>query len=102
MTDVGEAARVDDPIYHTSALAGFLIELTSASPLSRLPPCLFSCGFLAGLILGFMADQIARNWAIIGAPSTTRQEKILTESPENVSTNSRPAARAVLSNGEMR
>lgn len=30
-----EAARVDDPIYHTSALAG---ALSSASPLSRLPP----------------------------------------------------------------
>lgn len=33
-----EAARVDDPIYHTSALAGFLSALSSASPLSRLPP----------------------------------------------------------------
>ncbi|MGK7630659.1 PAAR domain-containing protein, partial [Salmonella enterica] len=60
----------------------------------------FSCGFLAGLILGFMADQIASGvlqlGEAIGRSIHHTAGKILTGS-ENVSTNSRPAARAVLS-----
>ncbi|VEB62811.1 type IV secretion protein Rhs [Salmonella enterica subsp. enterica] len=55
-----EAARVDDPIYHTSALAGFLIGAIIGIAIIALAAfAFFSCGFLAGLILGFMADQIA-------------------------------------------
>lgn len=75
-----EAARVDDPIYHTSALAGFLIGAIIGIAIIALAAfAFFSCGFLAGLILGFMADQIASGvlqlGEAIGAPSITRQEK---------------------------
>lgn len=75
-----EAARVDDPIYHTSALAGFLIGAIIGIAIIALAAfAFFSCGFLAGLILGFMADQIASGvlqlGEAIGRPSTTRQEK---------------------------
>ncbi|EQM61025.1 DUF6531 domain-containing protein, partial [Salmonella enterica] len=96
-----EAARVDDPIYHTSALAGFLIGAIIGIAIIALAAfAFFSCGFLAGLILGFMADQIASGvlqlGEAIGRSIHHTAGKILTGS-ENVSTNSRPAARAVLS-----
>ncbi|EIF8487211.1 PAAR domain-containing protein [Salmonella enterica subsp. enterica serovar Senftenberg] len=96
-----EAARVDDPIYHTSALAGFLIGAIIGIAIIALAAfAFFSCGFLAGLILGFMADQIASGvlqlGEAIGRSNHHTAGKILTGS-ENVSTNSRPAARAVLS-----
>lgn len=61
---------------------------------------LFTCGFLAGLILSFLADQIASGvlqlGEAIGRSIHSTVGKILTGS-DNVSTNSRPAARAVLS-----
>lgn len=96
-----EAARVDDPIYHTSALAGFLIgAIIGIAIIAIAAFALFSCGILAGLILGFMADQIASGvlqlGEAIGRSIHHTAGKILTGS-ENVSTNSRPAARAVLS-----
>ncbi|EBP0654001.1 RHS repeat protein [Salmonella enterica] len=96
-----EAARVDDPIYHTSALAGFLIGAIIGIAIIALAAfAFFSCGFLAGLILGFMADQIASGvlqlGEAIGRSNHHTAGKILTGS-ENVSTDSRPAARAVLS-----
>lgn len=59
-----------------------------------------TCGFLAGLILSFLADQIASGvlqlGEAIGRSIHSTVGKILTGS-DNVSTNSRPAARAVLS-----
>lgn len=54
-----EAARVDDPIYHTSALAGFLIgAIIGIAIIAVASFAFFTCGFLAGLILSFLADQI--------------------------------------------
>ena len=96
-----EAARVDDPIYHTSALAGFLIgAIIGIAVIAVAAFAFFTCGFLAGLILGFLADQIASEalhlGESIGRSMRHTAGKILTGS-ENVSTNSRPAARAVLS-----
>ncbi|MBA0991700.1 RHS repeat-associated core domain-containing protein [Escherichia ruysiae] len=96
-----EAARVDDPIYHTSALAGFLIGAVIGIAIIAVAAfAFFTCGFLAGLILGFLADQIASGvlqlGEAIGRSIHSTAGKILTGSP-NVSTNSRPAARAVLS-----
>ncbi len=77
-----KAARVDDPIYHTSALAGFLIGAIIGIAIIALAAfAFFSCGFLAGLILGFMATSNSLpgycNWAkAIGRSITaTRQEK---------------------------
>lgn len=100
-----EAARVDDPIYHTSALAGFLIgAIIGIAIIAIAAFALFSCGILAGLILGFMADQIASGvlqlGEAIGRSIHHTAGKILTGS-ENVSTNSRPAARGT-EYGEMR
>ncbi|MCZ0304347.1 DUF6531 domain-containing protein [Escherichia coli] len=96
-----EAARVDDPIYHTSALAGFLIgAIIGIAIIAVASFAFFTCGFLAGLILGFLADQIASGvlqlGEAIGRSIHSTVGKILTGS-DNVSTNSRPAARAVLS-----
>ena len=52
-----EAARVDDPIYHTSALAGFLIgAIIGIAVIAVAAFAFFTCGFLAGLILGVLAD----------------------------------------------
>ncbi|HHL8365148.1 TPA: DUF6531 domain-containing protein, partial [Escherichia coli] len=96
-----EAARVDDPIYHTSALAGFLIgAIIGIAIIAVAAFAFFTCGFLAGLVLSFLADQIASGvlqlGEAIGRSIHSTAGKILTGSP-NVSTNSRPAARAVLS-----
>ncbi|MFU0885861.1 DUF6531 domain-containing protein, partial [Kluyvera sichuanensis] len=96
-----EAARVDDPIYHTSALAGFLIgALIGIAIIAFIAFASVSCGFLAGFFLGFMSDQIASGvlqlGEAIGRSIRHTAGKILTGS-ENVSINSRPAARAVLS-----
>ncbi|MFP3107532.1 DUF6531 domain-containing protein [Escherichia coli] len=96
-----EAARVDDPIYHTSALAGFLIgAIIGIAIIAVAAFAFFTCGFFAGLVLGFLADQIASGvlqlGEAIGRSIHSTAGKILTGSP-NVSTNSRPAARAVLS-----
>ena len=96
-----EAARVDDPIYHTSALAGFLIgAIIGIAIIAVAAFAFFTCGFLAGLVLGFLADQIASGvlklGEAIGRSIHHTAGKILTGS-DNVSTNSRPAARAVLS-----
>lgn len=96
-----EAARVDDPIYHTSALAGFLIgAIIGIAIIAVASFAFFTCGFLAGLILSFLADQIASGvlqlGEAIGRSIHSTVGKILTGS-DNVSTNSRPAARAVLS-----
>ncbi|WP_411961871.1 RHS repeat-associated core domain-containing protein [Escherichia sp. F1] len=96
-----EAARVDDPIYHTSALAGFLIgAIIGIAIIAVAAFAFFTCGFFAGLVLGFLADQIASGvlqlGEAIGRSIHSTAGKILTGSP-NVNTNSRPAARAVLS-----
>ncbi|WP_244582797.1 RHS repeat-associated core domain-containing protein [Escherichia coli] len=96
-----EAARVDDPIYHTSALAGFLIgAIIGIAIIAVASFAFFTCGFLAGLILSFLADQIASGvlqlGEAVGRSIHSTVGKILTGS-DNVSTNSRPAARAVLS-----
>ena len=96
-----EAARVDDPIYHTSALAGFLIgAIIGIAIIAVAAFAFFTCGSLAGLVLGFLADQIASGvlklGEAIGRSIHHTAGKILTGS-DNVSTNSRPAARAVLS-----
>ncbi|EHJ4553233.1 TPA: PAAR domain-containing protein [Shigella flexneri] len=96
-----EAARVDDPICHTSALAGFLIgAIIGIAIIAVASFAFFTCGFLAGLILSFLADQIASGvlqlGEAIGRSIHSTVGKILTGS-DNVSTNSRPAARAVLS-----
>ena len=96
-----EAARVDDPIYHTSALAGFLIgAIIGIAIIAVAAFAFFTCGFFAGLVLGFLADQIASGvlqlGEAIGRSIHSTAGKILTGSP-NVSANSRPAARAVLS-----
>ncbi|HCD7553912.1 TPA: PAAR domain-containing protein [Citrobacter farmeri] len=96
-----EAARVDDPIYHTSALAGFLVgALIGIAIIAVAAIALFSCGLLAGLILGLLADQIATGalqlGEAVGRSIHSTAGKIITGSP-NVSVNSRKAARAVLS-----
>ncbi|EDS4736994.1 RHS repeat protein [Salmonella enterica subsp. enterica serovar Oranienburg] len=96
-----EAARVDDPIYHTSALAGFLVgALIGIAILAVAAFALFTCGFLAGLVLGFLADQIASGvlaaGEAIGESIHSTAGKILTGS-RNVSINSRPAGVAVIS-----
>ncbi|EPV8303061.1 RHS repeat-associated core domain-containing protein [Escherichia coli] len=96
-----EAARVDDPIYHTSALAGFLIgAIIGIAIIAAASFAFVTCGFFAGLILGFLAEQIASGvlqlGEAIGRSIHSTAGKILTGS-DNVSTNSRPAARAVLS-----
>lgn len=91
----------EDPIYHTSALAGFLIgAIIGIAIIAVASFAFFTCGFLAGLILSFLADQIASGvlqlGEAIGRSIHSTVGKILTGS-DNVSTNSRPAARAVLS-----
>lgn len=96
-----EAARVDDPIYHTSALAGFLIgAIIGIAIIAAASFAFATCGFFAGLVLGFLADQIASGvlqlGEAIGRSIHSTAGKILTGS-DNVRTNSRPAARAVLS-----
>ncbi|MED8891458.1 RHS repeat-associated core domain-containing protein [Escherichia marmotae] len=96
-----EAARVDDPIYHTSALAGFLIgAIIGIAIIAAASFAFATCGFFAGLVLGFLADQIASGvlqlGEALGRSIHSTAGKILTGS-DNVRTNSRPAARAVLS-----
>lgn len=96
-----EAARVDDPICHTSALAGFIIgAIIGIAIIAVAAVAFFSCGFLAGLVLGFLADQLASGalaaGEAIGRSIRSTAGKILTGS-DNVSVNSRKAARAVLS-----
>lgn len=96
-----EAARVDDPICHTSALAGFIIgAIIGIAIIAVAAFAFFTCGFLAGLVLGFLADQIASGvlaaGEAIGKSIHSTAGKILTGS-HNVSVNSRKAARAVLS-----
>lgn len=76
-----EAARVDDPIYHTSALAGFLIgAIIGIAIITVAAFAFFTCGFFAGLVLGFLADQIASGVLQLGespyGPGRTKPDNV--------------------------
>lgn len=99
-----EAARITDPICHTSALTGFLIgAIIGIALIAAVAFATFTCGFgvalLAGLFAGLAASGILSAGEAIGKMFTTRTGQILTGSP-NVFTNKLNAAYAKLSTVE--
>jgi RHS repeat-associated protein len=92
-----EAARVTDPIAHTSALAGFLIgALIGIALIAAVAFATFTCGFgvalLAGLAAGIGASAILGLGEAIGKMFSSPAGQISVGSP-NVFTNDLPAAR---------
>lgn len=96
-----EAARLTDPICHTSALTGFLVgAVIGIALIAAVAFATFTCGFgvalLAGMAAGIGASGILSAGEAIGRMFTTRTGQILTGSP-NVFTNKLNAAYAKLS-----
>lgn len=96
-----EAARVTDPIEHTSALTGFLIgAVIGIALIAAVAFATFTCGFgvalLAGLAAGVGASGILSLGEAIGKMFTSTSGAIVSGSP-NVFINGRPAAYATLS-----
>ncbi|MBB5018568.1 RHS repeat-associated protein [Chitinivorax tropicus] len=96
-----EAARVGDPISHTSALAGFLIgALLGVALIAAVAFATFTCGFgvalLAGLAAGLGAQGLLAAGEAIGRAMRTVTGAIATGSLD-VFTNLRPAAHAIRS-----
>jgi len=91
-----EAARLTDPIAHTSALTGFLIgAVIGVALIAAVAFATFTCGFgvalLAGLAAGVGASAILALGEAIGKMFSSRAGAISKASP-NVFTNSRGAA----------
>ncbi|MBN3818327.1 hypothetical protein G3N57_17700 [Paraburkholderia sp. Se-20369] len=96
-----EAARVTDPIEHTSALTGFLIgAVIGIALIAAVAFATFTCGFgvalLAGMAAGLGASGILSLGEAIGKMFTSTSGAIVSGSP-NVFINGRPAAYATLS-----
>jgi len=96
-----EAARVTDPIEHTSALTGFLIGAAIGIALiAAVAFATFTCGFgvalLAGLAAGIGASAILGLGEAIGKMFTSTSGAVNTGSP-NVFINSKKAAYATVS-----
>jgi RHS repeat-associated protein len=98
---MGEAARLGDPIAHTSALAGFLAgAVIGIALIATVAFATFTCGFgvalLAGLAAGIGASAILGLGEAIGRMFSSPSGAINTGSP-NVFINSKPAAYATAS-----
>ncbi|RDU95216.1 RHS repeat-associated core domain-containing protein [Trinickia dinghuensis] len=96
-----EAARVTDPIEHTSALTGFLIgAVIGIALIAAVAFATFTCGFgvglLAGLAAGLGAQGILGLGEAIGSMCTTTTGQLTTGS-SNAYINSKPAAYAIAS-----
>lgn len=99
-----EAARLTDPIAHTSALAGFLVgALIGVALIAAVAFATFTCGFgvalLAGLAAGVGATAILGLGEAIGRSFSSKAGTITSASPD-VFTNSRAAAYATVSTVE--
>ncbi|MCW7540925.1 DUF6531 domain-containing protein [Aquabacterium sp. A7-Y] len=91
-----EAARLGDPISHSSALAGFLVgAVIGIALIAAVAFATFTCGFgaalLAGLVAGVAATGILSLGEAIGAMFRSTTGKI-TRGSEDVFINSRNAA----------
>ena len=98
---MGEAARLGDPIAHTSALAGFLAgAVIGIALIATVAFATFTCGFgvalLAGLAAGIGASAILGLGEAIGRMFSSPSGAINTGSP-NVFINGKPAAFATAS-----
>ncbi|RQQ79205.1 hypothetical protein DF134_34875 [Burkholderia stagnalis] len=96
-----EAARVTDPIEHTSALAGFLVgAVLGIALIAAVAFATFTCGFgvalLAGLAAGIGAQGLLSLGEAIGKMFSSPSGAITTGS-SNVFVNGKPAAYATLS-----
>lgn len=68
-----EAARVDDPIYHTSALAGFLIgAIIGIAIIAAASFAFATCGFLPDLFWDFWLIRSLPESCNLGRPSGAR------------------------------
>lgn len=93
---MAEAARVTDPVIHTSALAGFLVGAVLGIALIVTVAILtFTCGFGVALLAGFLAGMGAQGLLAlgeaIGRMFTTVTGTVVTGSPD-VFINNLPAA----------
>ncbi len=98
---MGEAARLGDPISHTSALAGFLVgAVLGIALIAAVAFATFTCGFgaalIAGLAAGLGASALLAMGEAIGKMFSTPTGTIISGSPD-VFINGRPAARTVMS-----
>ncbi|MBF5012706.1 RHS repeat-associated core domain-containing protein [Burkholderia pseudomultivorans] len=96
-----EAARVTDPIDHTSALAGFLVgAVLGIALIAAVAFATFTCGFgvalLAGMMAGIGAQALLSIGESIGKMFSSQSGNIITGSPD-VYVNSMSAAYATLS-----
>jgi RHS repeat-associated protein len=96
---MGEAARLGDPISHTSALAGFLVgAVLGIALIATVAAMTVSCGLAAGLIAGLLAgvgaSAILALGEAIGKMFSTPTGTIISGSP-NVFINGKPAAMTV-------
>ncbi|KVK78136.1 hypothetical protein WJ47_17075 [Burkholderia ubonensis] len=96
-----EAARVTDPIEHTSALAGFLVgAVLGIALIAAVAFATFTCGFgvalLAGMAAGIGAQGLLSLGEAIGKMFSSPSGAISTGS-SNVFVNGKPAAFATLS-----
>ncbi|MDR0244630.1 MAG: DUF6531 domain-containing protein [Burkholderia sp.] len=96
-----EAARVTDPIDHTSALAGFLVgAVLGIALIAAVAFATFTCGFgvalLAGMAAGIGAQALLSIGESIGKMFSSQSGNIITGSPD-VYVNSMSAAYATLS-----
>lgn len=96
-----EAARVTDPIEHTSALTGFLVgAVLGIALIATVAFVTFSCGFgaalLAGMAAGIGAQGLLSLGEAIGRMSSAPSGNIVTGSSD-VYVNGKPAAYATLS-----
>ncbi len=96
---MGEAARLGDPISHTSALAGFLVgAVLGIALIAAVAFATVTCGFgaalLAGLAAGLGASALLALGEAIGKMFSTPTGTIVTGSPD-VFVNGRPAAMAI-------
>ncbi|WP_230960409.1 RHS repeat-associated core domain-containing protein [Burkholderia pseudomultivorans] len=96
-----EAARVTDPIEHTSALAGFLVgAVLGIALIAAVAFATFTCGFgvglLAGMVAGIGAQGLKSLGEAVGKMFSSQSGNIITGST-NVYVNGKPAAYATLS-----
>uniref|UniRef100_UPI0016414BB0 PAAR domain-containing protein n=1 Tax=Burkholderia gladioli TaxID=28095 RepID=UPI0016414BB0 len=96
-----EAARVTDPIDHTSALAGFLVgAVLGIALIAAVAFATFTCGFgvalLAGMMAGIGAQALLSIGESIGKMFSSQSGNIIAGSPD-VYVNSLSAAYATLS-----
>ncbi len=96
---MGEAARLGDPISHTSALAGFLVgAVLGIALIAAVAFATFTCGFgaalIAGLAAGLGASALLALGEAIGKMFSAPTGAIISGSP-NVFINGKPAAMTV-------